>query len=110
MIPILFLRPNIRFLESPGDNYTIAIGLAKLRLDGFISIETSNEEGVLTTKLFQFKGSRLAVNADAVNSELAVEILEYKNLYCSADIIPINGFTLSESVSFKGNNVRPVMT
>ena len=86
-----------------------AVGLSKLRLDGFVSLEADMEEGVLTTKPFKFKGDRLEINADAEGGELAVEILEYRNMYRSIDVTPIDGFTRAECVTFKGNNVRHTM-
>ncbi len=86
-----------------------AVALSKLRLDGFVSLEADNETGVLTTKPFKFNGDSLVVNADADDGELAVEILEYKNMYGSVDVTLIGGFTRAECVAFKGNNVRHTM-
>ena len=93
-------------LSGDMSDYDIAVGLAKLRLDGFISVEASDEEGTLTTKPFKFKGNRLMINADAGAGELAVEILEYRNLYRSIDVTPMDGFTRAECVALKDNDVR----
>ena len=96
-------------LSGDMSDYDIAVGLAKLRLDGFISVEASDEEGTLTTKPFKFKGNRLMINADAGAGELAVEILEYRNLYRSIDVTPMDGFTRAECVALKDNDVRHVV-
>lgn len=54
-----------------------AIGLAKLRLDGFVSMHADGE-GFLMTKPFTHDGQTLRVNADAQGGELRVEILDEK--------------------------------
>src|SRR5262249_31358654 len=52
-----------------------AIGLAKLRLDGFVSMDAGEDEGVLVTKPLRFDASGLYVNADAAHGQLRVEII-----------------------------------
>ncbi|MFB3829078.1 MAG: hypothetical protein ACE15B_20090 [Bryobacteraceae bacterium] len=47
-----------------------AIGLAKLRLDGFVSMDG---DGVLVTKPLEFAGRTLYLNADASRGEIRVE-------------------------------------
>jgi hypothetical protein len=52
-------------------------GLAILRRDGFASMGTGSEPGMLTTRPVTFKGKRLFVNADvAADGELRVEVLD----------------------------------
>ena len=51
-------------------------GLAVLRRDGFASMGTGSEPGMLTTRPVTFKGKRLFVNADIVGGELHVEVLD----------------------------------
>ncbi len=53
-----------------------AIGLGKLRRDGFVSIEAVDGEGWLTTKPFSCEGSRLTVNAQATGGYVAVAVLD----------------------------------
>lgn len=53
-----------------------AIGLAKLRLDGFVSMDAAAAEGTLTTVLFRFSDAGLYINADAANGQLRVEVLD----------------------------------
>jgi hypothetical protein len=52
------------------------IGLAKLRLDGFICLEAKDEWGVVTTKPFTLEGESLELNVDASNGEFFVEVLD----------------------------------
>jgi len=101
--------PPARLGDSrPGNMETrdIVIGPARLRLDGFVSLETTNDESMLTTKPFKFAGDHLRINTDARDGELAVEILEYDNKYHSIDVTPIKGFTRSECIPFKGDKIR----
>jgi len=97
-------------LHGQGGERQSSIGLAKLRLDGFVCIEAGDEEGVLTTKPFKFKGNKLVINADATGGELNVEILEYKNMYHSLEVDPIPGFTRDECIALKENEIRHTAT
>lgn len=77
------------------------IGLATLRLDGFVSVEPrpDAETGVLTTRPFVFVGNEILVNADARRGSLRVEVLE-------ADGRPIPGFTALDCQPFHGDSLR----
>ena len=68
-----------------------AIGLATLRLDGFVSLEPKIEEGTLTTKPFVLAGGKLQINVDASGGTVAMEVL-------SPSGEPIPGFSRSEAV------------
>ena len=62
------------FPHGHGDGESAGgIGLATLRLDGFVSVEGS---GTLTTKPLVFIGDGLEVNADATGGSLRVEALD----------------------------------
>jgi len=52
-----------------------AILLAKLRLDGFVSMDADELEGTLLTRPMTLRGKRLYVNANAQGGELRAEIL-----------------------------------
>lgn len=58
-----------------GDDVRHAIGLARLRLDGFVSLEAT-PEGAVTTKPFLFIGDTLILNADASQGSIRVEVLD----------------------------------
>jgi hypothetical protein len=56
------------------------IGLAKWRLDGFLSIDAGAPGGILTTKPVVFSGRQLEINADARSGSLAVEIQDMQGM------------------------------
>lgn len=76
--------------------------LAKLRLDGFVSLNT-NSSGTVTTRPFTLSGERLEVNADTRFGTLEVEILD-------ASRKPLNGFTRDDADPFTGDSVRHTVT
>ncbi len=55
-----------------------AIGLATLRLDGFVCLKAGTKEGVLVTKPFRLDGNTLEINIDAKakKGEFRVEVLD----------------------------------
>lgn len=52
------------------------IGLATLRLDGFVSLDARNEPGTVVTKPFRLAGDAVAINVDASAGEISVEVLD----------------------------------
>lgn len=58
--------------ESPNDG---SIGLATLRLDGFMSMDGGADEGVLITQPLILKGKSLFINADAKGGIVKVEVI-----------------------------------
>lgn len=84
--PILVVGDEIRFYYGGTkgrhwanyhkDPFESAVGLATLRLDGFVSVDAGDEEGTLTTKPFVFMGDTIEVNANADGGSLAVEALD----------------------------------
>ena len=54
----------------------ISTGVAKLRRDGFVSLDAGPVEGTLTTRPITFTGNQLYVNVDAPAGSLQVEILD----------------------------------
>ena len=79
-----------------------AVGLAKLRLDGFISMDPGGS-GTLTTKLMTMSGDCLIVNANATYASIKVEIL-------GADGKPIPGFSKDDADPITGDSVRHTVT
>jgi len=73
------------WLEN-GQRQQRAVGLAKLRLDGFVSLTAGNDAGVVTTKLFALTGDRLVVNVNASQGQVTVEVLDRNGQ-------PIHGFS-----------------
>ena len=74
-----------------------AVGLAKLRLDGFVSIDAG--DGVFTTRPLRMSGDRLILNADASQGSIRVEIL-------GEDGLPLEGFAAADAVAVTGDSVR----
>lgn len=80
-----------------------AIGLARLRRDGFASLAAGATAGELVTVPLQSEGSRLVINAAATAGELAVEIR-------NADGKPQAGFAFADCDKFQGDAVSHTVT
>lgn len=75
---------------------------AVLRLDGFISADTTGTTGEILTKQLQFTGKELQLNIDAGGlSSVKVEIRDSAGK-------PISGFTLAEADAMNADSVRAV--
>jgi hypothetical protein len=77
------------------------VGLATLRLDGFVSINAA-AAGTMTTKKFVFVGDTLEMNANAKGGSIVVEAL-------GADGKVIEGFARKDCVPIKTDSVRHVL-
>ena len=54
--------------------------LAKLRVDGFVSLDAGDETGTLVTKPFRCDGGRLAINAAARGGMVGVAVLDEEGI------------------------------
>jgi len=83
-----------------------AVGLATLRLDGFLSVQTDTA-GTLTTKPLLFLGDTLVVNANATGGSLLIEALDANGQvikgFGRANCTPITTDSVRHVVSWKGN-------
>ena len=85
------------------------IGLATLRLDGWVSIDSGEQEGTLTTKplIFEAKevveGTKLVINAKAPRGSVVAEILDESDK-------PVSGFVKADCDSFRGDAIRHTVT
>ena len=88
-----------------GKKYSGAgIGLATLRLDGWVSVDAGPAGGALTTKCVVFEpGKKLVINAAAPKGSVAVEIL-----YPTGK--PVAGFTESDCDIFSSDAIRHTVT
>lgn len=88
-----------------------ALGLARLRLDGFVSVEAGEAEGMLTTRPFRFSGNELHVNADATGGSLHVEAVTLYGApipgFTRAECAPIDTDGTDHPVRWKGGNLDP---
>jgi hypothetical protein len=71
------------------------IGLAKLRLDGFVCLAAADKPGVVVTKPFKCEGDMLEVNVDAKDGSVRVELLDE-----NGKAIP--GFSGAAAKQYKG--------
>jgi len=78
-----------------------AIGMATLRLDGFVSIAAGDEEGYFISRPIMLTGEdvRMEVNADASKGYLKVEIL-------NLDAQPIEGFSHRDSIPLTEDKIH----
>jgi hypothetical protein len=53
-----------------------AVGVAKLRRDGFAGMKAFHSKGSLTTEILKYQGEFLFVNADCTGGKLSAEILD----------------------------------
>ncbi len=78
---------------------TGAILLAKLRLDGFVSLDGGAEAGTLVTKPMVWSGSSLHVNLDAPEGGLRAEVVD------AASGKVVTGFELSRCTRVQGDRL-----
>ena len=64
------LDPHVWFGRQHG------IGLATLRLDGFVGLRAGTLPGTVVTRPFRVEGERLEVNVDAASGSIAVDVLD----------------------------------
>jgi hypothetical protein len=85
---------------------TLSTGLATLRRDGFASMDATDREGTLTTRLVSFSGKNLFVNVDDPQGELRVEILDEVGKvlprFAAKDCMPLTATKTMQSVQWSG--------
>ena len=79
--------------------YKSAIGLAKMRKDGFASLDADESTGEVLTKRFANPGGPLEVNYHARGGSVRVEILD-----AEGNVIP--GYGRDECEALKGDSIR----
>ncbi|NOX66444.1 MAG: hypothetical protein GXO85_11840 [Chlorobi bacterium] len=77
------------------------IGLATLRLNGFVSLDAMNV-GSITTHMMKNASGPLLVNVNAVGGSLKVEILDVKGK-------PIPGYSVDDCLPIKTNGITEVI-
>jgi hypothetical protein len=76
-----------------------AMYLAKLRLDGFVSLD-AGEHGTMVSRPFDLNGGELHVNADATGGELRAELLDAETF------APLPGLSESECLPLDGDHIN----
>ncbi|MFH1007738.1 MAG: hypothetical protein V1800_09585 [Candidatus Latescibacterota bacterium] len=102
----LFKNMDPAFFEDQN-----ALCLAKMRLDGFVSLD-AKEEGRLVTKPLVLSEGKLHVNVDASYGALRAEILDAETLetldgFSVAENVPITGDHIRVALSWRGKGVLP---
>ena len=81
------------------------ICLAKLRRDGFVSVDAGDETGTLVTKSFRCDGGLLSINAAARGGSVGVAVLDEAGIqhdgYSRADCALFDGDTVRHAVSWR---------
>ena len=89
-----------------------SVGLARLRRDGFASLRDDGKGGFVTTKLLEFDGDRLYVNANARNGKLLAEILDEQEHviqgYSRDDCTPLSADGTREPLTWGGRTLKPL--
>lgn len=92
--------PNItEALKHASPRYRQTICLARLRLDGWVSVDAGSKQGTITTKPMLYDGGQLVINADARRGWVAAEVLD-------EDARAIPGFGIGDCQRFTVNSVR----
>ena len=87
-----------------GQRVMAAVGLAKLRLDGFVSLHAGDDEGmVLTRQILLHDQKHLRINADASHGSVEVELLDEK-------LDPIAGYARGDSQVIREDAVSKEIT
>ncbi len=93
-------HPSDRKAEKQGPLLDVgAICLAKLRLDGFVSLDAGEETGYAVTRPFLLEGTGLHANLQAPRGELRVELLDHQTQK------PLPGYSLRESEPITGDGL-----
>ena len=74
------------------------ICLAKLRMDGFVSVDAGDETGAMVTKPFRCDGGPLTINASARGGLVGVAVLD-------EDGVQYQGFSRQECALFDGDSI-----
>ena len=102
--------------ERDGQWMAHAIGLAKMRLDGFVSMDAYQDGGTLTTKPLAFDGQRLEINVRAPERPFGAE-RNPPSTYgrFSVEILddagrPIEPYSADRCDAFTGDELRHTVT
>jgi len=89
--------------ESRVSRINTGIGLARLRLDGFVSVDAGSQTGFLTTRAVDVTSDNIWLNLEAVSGEVRAELLDVKSHN------PIRGFSLEECIPMSCDSVSAMI-
>jgi hypothetical protein len=84
----------------------LAIGLAKLPLDRFAGLNAGERPGTIVTKPFKLSTSEIALNADARNGDVTIDVLDGVTLINSDEMVWRAEWKSPEFVRRVGQMVR----
>ncbi|MFW6414429.1 MAG: hypothetical protein ACOCZS_03910, partial [Verrucomicrobiota bacterium] len=96
--------------NKPGDwpGEMGGIGLASLRQDGFVSLDTDTSGGQLMTRLLCMRGKQLQINAEAENGEITVALFDSDGSvlpgYGHEDCLKLQGNGTAQTVHWKNGD------
>jgi hypothetical protein len=83
------------------------ICIAKLRLDGFVSVEAGEETGTLVTKPFRCDGGNIQINAAARGGSVAVAVLNERGIqykgFGKIDCAILDGDSVRHNITWRNN-------
>lgn len=79
-----------------------AIGLATMKVGRLVALTPKGDAGVLLTEPLELKSGALSINADAGDGSIRAALV-------AQDGATIEGFTLDDSVAFRGDQLRHVL-
>ena len=94
-----------------GEKATCGIGLAKLPLDGFVSLEGARRDySIVTTRSFTFTGSSLYLNMEAALQQWGAGPCEVKVELLDGRHVPVEGYTFEDADNLSTTNTRQKVT
>jgi len=86
------------------ENWSFAIGLAKLRRDGFASLNAGQAPGQIITRPMTFKGKKIFINADVAEGGWV------KAALLTRDSEPLASYTLDDSIPLAKDTAKGRMS
>ncbi len=104
----IFYRGSSNLRRHGIEDWEFGTGLAKLRRDGFVSIDAADQPGTLTTRPLTVEGNKVYLNAAVgQGGEIRVGLLRYDGSriagYGLQDCQPVTGDSTRQQVSWKGS-------
>ena len=100
-----------QLMENPERIGRADVGLARMRLDGFASVEPADVSGMLTTTTLPANGEALELNADASYGEIRVEVVGVDGAsipgYSLRDCVPVRDGAVHRRVTWTGGRDLP---
>ena len=94
-----------------GDKATAGIGLARLPLDGFVSLEGARHDfSVVTTRSFTFTGKNLFLNMRAALQQWGAEPCEVKVELLDGRHTPLNDFAFDDADTLSTTDINQLVS